>query len=151
MKKGVFEIGHELVMWFWRIFIVTIILLVIIAGVTVNLSRKVEIGSFENYLIINYLLYSDCLTNKVPGVIDLSKFGNDCIFYDRAGINLTLVYENKYKTKIFNEEFYKNNAPFCKLKTKDFICYSEKKYVLVRDGNVIKRGLLIINNIIKNE
>ena len=150
MKKGQFEIGHELIMWLWRFFVVAIVIFVLILGVTVQLSRKVNIGDFENYMLINYIMYSNCITSH-PGIIELTKFGSDCFSYDRAGVNLTLLYEDKTKEKIFNKVYYNDNTPFCGLKTKDFSCYSNKEYVLVKDGDALKRGVLIINTVIKNE
>ena len=63
MKKGQFNIAMDMPLWFLRIGILIIILLVIVGGISMVLSRKIDVKKFESQLIMyniyNCLAYND--------------------------------------------------------------------------------------------
>jgi len=148
-KKAEFDIGHEVVVWFARIFIIAIVLMVLIVGVIFHTSREITTADFENFLVNNYFLYSACLTyNNQPGTVDLSKFNNECLLNDNMAAKLTLSYDGKELAKVINKEMYENKDVLCI--NRAFSCTSKKEYVLVMD-NKLKGTMLTIDSIIKNE
>ncbi|MEW6063554.1 MAG: hypothetical protein AB1571_04265 [Nanoarchaeota archaeon] len=147
-KKAQFDIGHEVITWFPRIFILSIVLLVLIVGIVFHTSREIKTTDFEGFLLSSYFLYSNCLAyNNQPGIIDMAKFNSECQLNHDTAAKLTLSYEGKEFTKLINKEMYEDKAALCI--NKKFSCYSKKEYVLAMD-NKLKGATLVIDSITKN-
>ncbi len=159
MKKGAATLGENLGDWLINILIIFIVVGVITLTIIFHSSRKIDITETEVDSITNYLLNSDCITLKdirtYPGVIDVEKLKNlKCLEKDKVAVNISLLTLDRrivIISKTVNEELFKLSNPFCELKSKSFDCSKRNAYVLIKDNNQIKEGVLSLEFIRTNE
>lgn len=142
MKKGQFNIALDMPTWFLRIAILIIILLVIVGGMSMVLSRKIDIKKFESQLIM-YDIYNCLAYNNHLGIIDPSKLDKleNCFDFGNLEINITLRDMNgkALNEKYINKDKFDADFPLCnvKIENEKLDCYSSSDYLLLIDKPVI--------------
>jgi len=124
------ELAKESVLWIFRIFVLTIVLvfIIIIPGSFTN--SKIEINELESYLIRNKIIldeeclaYNNYRTNL--GIIDKNKFNNlrikNCLNTDK-GVRINLTYDKSSELILINDD----------LATKIHFCYDEETFSCIR-------------------
>src|SRR3989344_7351456 len=103
MKKGQFNLAMEMPLWFLRIGMLIIILIVITAGVSIVLSREVDYKDFESKLIL-YNIYNCLSYDNHFGVIDPLKLKDleKCLDFRNLEIKLSFFdLDNKLITESY--------------------------------------------------
>jgi len=140
MKKGSYDVALELPQWFFRIFIVILVLTILVAGIYVHISRDIQIDKFESQMI-KYNIYS-CLsygTSRLePGIIDRTKLPmfNSCIRSEDVILKMTLINEESKEEYFYpNENTFREKRPLCDIKLENFPykCNTIKDYVILND------------------
>lgn len=138
MKKGQFNLAMEMPLWFLRIGLLILILVVIVAGVSTVLSRNMDYKNFESQLI-SYDIYNCLSYNNHIGTIDASKLNNldKCINFRNLEIRLNFTdFNNKPVIESYvNKEKFSADWPLCnvKLENENLLCYSSRDYVFFND------------------
>ncbi|MBS3163289.1 hypothetical protein J4427_01230 [Candidatus Woesearchaeota archaeon] len=142
MKKGQFNIAMDMPLWFLRIGILIIILLVIVGGISMVLSRKIDVKKFESQLIM-YNIYNCLAYNDHFGIIDTSELDKleNCFDFGNLEINVTLRDLNgkALNDKYINKDKFISDFPLCsaKIQNEKLSCYSSSDYLLLIDKPVI--------------
>ncbi len=134
MKKG-YDLGLETPIWFVRFFLLIIILVTLVSGIYVHISRDIEISEYESQLVYHKML--SCISygeeRKNLGSIDKSKLEilENCLGFKDASLKISLV--NSNEEYYVNEETYKGNRELCGADLDNFpyTCYTTKEYVLI--------------------
>lgn len=136
MNKKAFNVAMEMPTWVVRLGILILVLIVIAAGVSIFLTRDIEVKRFESQMIM-YNLYNCLSYEKHFGLIDSTKLNNlnGCFNFGNLKLNLTF---RDLNNNVINEVFidkdgYKRDFPLCKVKIENEVvtCYSSKDYVLI--------------------
>ena len=159
MKKGQFVSTSELIMMIPRLFIVTLVVVVVIIFVAINSGVDIKSINTEGRLLEYRLLNSEqCFSYEeegkyYPGIVDLDKFKQSTVencanYKGNKGYVLSLkTFEGEVLSEdiVFNEEFA-NYVVLCdQFKDRNFDCYLNEEYVLVeKDGEFIP-GLIGIS------
>lgn len=142
MKKGQFNIAMDMPLWTLRIGILIIILLVIVGGISMVLSRKIEVKKFESQLIM-YNIYNCLAYNNHLGIIDSSKLDKleNCFDFGNLEINITFRDMNgkALNEKYINKDKFIPDFPLCsaKIENEKLNCYTSSDYLLLVDKPVI--------------
>lgn len=134
-------------MWLWRFIVITIIS-VFIYIITFNyLNADLHTEHIESGILKTKLLYSDsCLRYKNPGEIDLEKLNDNrlksCYLKSNLGYRLTLfdLNEKEIRTAKSMTNEQELQLAFCK----QYKCTSSNEYVLYKEDNGLKPGILKI-------
>lgn len=135
-KKGDFNIALEMPLWVFRIGILILVLLIIVSGVSVFLTREIDVKKYESQLIM-YNIYNCLSYDNHFGIIDSSKLNNldKCFNFGNTKLNLTLrnLEDNSVQDRYIDHDGYKSSYPLCKIKTENefMTCYATKDYVLM--------------------
>lgn len=138
MKKAQFNIAMEMPVWFLRIGILILILVVITAGISTVLTRKIEVKKFESQLIL-YNIYNCLSFENHMGVIDSNKLNNLENCFDFSNLEIELKFRdldgNIINEKAINGDKFKVDWPLCNLKieNENFFCYTIKDYLIMDD------------------
>ncbi|MDD5650564.1 MAG: hypothetical protein PHF86_09145 [Candidatus Nanoarchaeia archaeon] len=136
MKKGSFNLAMEMPLWVLRIGILILILLVIVSGVSIFLTREIDVNKYESQLIM-YNIYNCLSYDNHFGMIDSTKLNNldKCFNFGNIKLNLTLrnLEDNSVRDRYIDHDGYKLNYPLCKIKTENELmtCYITKDYVIM--------------------
>jgi len=160
-KKGdSYHLGKEVNLWFPRIIIMVIVILIIFSFIGSHIKRNLDIDYLQSSILTEGLFYSpDCFTHRDEngmkiGVIDHAKFKeqtlNECIIPSKKltgiGLKLTLVYGANKEIIYINKDAGIKFPSFCS-DEKSFACFSKQFYVLVKDSSGIQKGVLKIDTI----
>lgn len=142
MKKGSFEIASEMPLWFIRIAVLIMVLIVIVAGVSVFLTRKIDVKQYESQLIM-YNIYHCLSYQNHFGMIDSSKLNNleNCFdFKDlELGLKFTDLNGKLVAEKYINQDKFNLDRGLCniKLSNEKVSCYFVKDYLFLDNKPVI--------------
>lgn len=163
MKKG-YITGREIV-YVFRFIILGVILAIIVFLLSTYLNRSVRTNDLEKNLIFTRLMYSkDCIVYEdplrlYPGIIDLERVNenslSNCFDIKESNkigfiLNITDIDKNPIKNVKLNKKVA-DLSYLCNIKEIDFSCYSDTKYVLLKDFEGIKQGFIQINVVVSNE
>jgi hypothetical protein len=145
-----------------------ILLIVLFLYISGSLEgRALSSHNTREQIILNRIFYSpnsisyyNATTDRVyPGIIDLSKFQKEAVldkaFYtgDNRVISgklelIDLETNETYETYINKDDYnkWKNYIKFDQYEN-----FIDKRYVLIKDGDMLKRGIIKINFVIPNE
>lgn len=126
-------------------------------------ALSVDVKPAEGNILLNRLIsspgclaYTDLELNRsYPGIIDMARFNSshldDCIYFgesnDYAAANLTLLIlgTGKLNTTYYNKDGYIILRPRAGLAgTGGVMLFKQKRYVLLKDGEDMKRALLTV-------
>lgn len=150
-----FIIGKETIFKIVEIVYLLIIFIVVLAVVSMDISREVRVGNVEVNTLIKKALYSgECFAysdvRDRPLIIDINKFNNktidECIGIDRFSARFQLFLKDKTIEAINNEDRFLVDSRLCSFK--GYGCFNFKKSILVYDKE-LKRGVLQIDATIK--
>lgn len=136
------NIAMEMPQWFFRIAVLILVLVVIMAGISMFLSREIDVKEYESRLI-TYKIYSCLSDNNHFGVIDSSKINNieNCIGLKDIQLNIQFLDldENILNEKKLNEDKFNVNWPLCNVKTENekLYCYSKRDYLIMDNKPII--------------
>ena len=163
MKKGVVS-GDQILMT-GRLLIFVILALIIAFIFTMSVVREVKTNRVYSDVVNARILYGpSCVAyndglRTNPGILDLEKLTgsiiNECFKYlnkELYGFGVSLVGENNQLIReiILNEDVY-DNKQLCDISKSKFECNSFEEYVLYKDGNDFKDGILKIQVVNVNE
>ncbi len=143
MKKGMFNLTTDIPIWFARMIVVIIVLVIIFSGIYVHVSRDINIQGYEAkmvaYNVLSCLSYGADRQNL--GSIDRSKLKkaifDDCIDSKDIALKMFLEGENGNKEEYFiNPKLFEPQWPLCKagnIRNFKYTCHTFKEYVLVED------------------
>ncbi|MBS3155569.1 hypothetical protein J4404_03690 [Candidatus Woesearchaeota archaeon] len=142
MKKAQFDIASEMPLWFIRIGVLIMILIVIVAGVSSFLTRKIDVKQYESQLIM-YDIYNCLSYQNHFGMIDSTKLGNleNCFDFKDLELGLTFTdLDGKLVTeKYINQDKFIRDKRLCNVKmgNEKTSCYSARDYLFLDDKPVI--------------
>ncbi len=157
-NKG--SISGTILSWVFRMLLLLVVMIVIYAIISINLSRSIETNDIQNKIIKSRLLYGPgCIIysdeNKdYPGIIDINKLTDNQLskcFDDSKifGMNLTIISAEKIiSNSYYNQDIYDLKFS-CKLNRPKYNCLESSDYILYRDDyEKISPGILIIDLVI---
>ncbi len=150
-KKGIFELG-DLILWLYRIILLTLSALVIAFIVNSHFGRDVDVRPVESSIVAMRL--PNCFAEE--GVIELSNFNKEilekCIDSENVELSVKLDFLDTREDMEIESEKFDVLSPLCVLEGQNVpYCAENKEYVLVRDVDTIYRAQLIEKIVTKKE
>ncbi|MBU0930270.1 MAG: hypothetical protein KJ623_04320 [Nanoarchaeota archaeon] len=143
------DIAMEVPQWFLRISVLILILIVIVAGISLFLSREIDVKDYESRLL-TYKIYSCLSYDNHFGIIDSSKLDNleKCVNFGDMQLNIKFldIKDNQLNEKFVNKDKFNKNWPLCNVKfqNENEFCYSKRDYLIMDNEPVILNFSIII-------
>lgn len=136
--------------------LVIIVSMIIVFFFCSQVNKEIDTALLEGHIAVNRMLASEnCLAYSdseriFPGVLDLNKLDDNSLtgcyeFLEREGQGILLEF-NSWDESISKEVEVNPSVMVggitCDLKDSKYKCYSTRKYVLYKDGDEFKKGIL---------
>src|SRR3989344_4474334 len=149
-KKGqIFDLTKEWIVWIVKAIVFFVVASMIIIIVNIPLSSEFKTDGLRHSLLRQHLIYDEnCLAynneRTYPGIVDINKFTlanlEKCFSTQNYGAQLILSTDKSSIIKL-NEKL--NKFEFC-FDKKNFYCSNTTYYVLVKENDIEKQGILNI-------
>lgn len=160
-KKASFELAGEMVVWFFRIFMLAIVVVTLAIIVNAYVKTKIDTTSLEHKIIIDKVMlqpgcvnaYMDKVDRWMVYSVDIRNFNEaslkKCIVDENIGLRLRLSYNEKNVEARYNDRQL-GYLSFCG-KSRSFRCSQGRLIVKVFDDNKLYDGLLDYEVVTGNE
>ncbi len=144
--------GESLFFLFFYSLVLIVMAFAVVAETSNVIDRHADVsGLLFSLYPLRILFSSDCLAytdvRSHPGIVDLRHFNSiyldACLVRNGFGARLTLRYGDNERLAYLNKEVYEVLQPLCF--DVSYSCTSVSRSVLVRDGESLTQGTLLID------